>query len=93
MRLFLILEINDAYIWYNPLFSRVGDSTASVSSQGYPWVLFNVLAGGVKAYTMLHLLQSLSAVILVGLGLSDPKYWPKLFGNWKDAYTVRRFWG
>jgi hypothetical protein len=40
--------------------------------------------------TFLHLVCSM---ICVGSGLSKPVVWPHLFGNWSDAYTLRRFWG
>ena len=33
------------------------------------------------------------AFMCVGLGLSSPALWPDVWGRWRDAYTVRRFWG
>ncbi|KAI6047546.1 hypothetical protein EDC04DRAFT_633642 [Pisolithus marmoratus] len=35
----------------------------------------------------------LVAVIAVGTTLHEPRSWPAPFGKWKDAYTIRRFWG
>lgn len=29
----------------------------------------------------------------VAFGISEPKVWVDPYGRWKDAYTVRRFWG
>jgi hypothetical protein len=33
------------------------------------------------------------SIVFVGSGLSEPAMWPYVFGNWSDAYTIRRFWG
>lgn len=33
------------------------------------------------------------AVVLVGLGLSEPVMWPSWFGSFTEAYSVRRWWG
>ncbi|KAJ3928759.1 MAG: membrane bound O-acyl transferase family-domain-containing protein [Lentinula lateritia] len=33
------------------------------------------------------------ALVCVGLGVSDPQNWPEAFGSWKEAYSVRNFWG
>ncbi|KAF8656246.1 hypothetical protein AX16_002682 [Volvariella volvacea WC 439] len=35
---------------------------------------------------------ALSAV-LVGVGVTEPRDWPHLFGYWSRAYTIRNFWG
>ncbi|KAF2155258.1 hypothetical protein K461DRAFT_276452 [Myriangium duriaei CBS 260.36] len=43
-------------------------------------------AGISAAYTAI-------AILCVGLGFSKPVDFPGLFGQWKDAYTVRRLWG
>ncbi|KAH7874291.1 membrane bound O-acyl transferase family-domain-containing protein [Lentinula edodes] len=33
------------------------------------------------------------ALVCVSLGVSDPQNWPEAFGSWKQAYSVRNFWG
>ncbi|CZT16514.1 uncharacterized protein RCC_12012 [Ramularia collo-cygni] len=33
------------------------------------------------------------SVIFVGLGLSQPKQWPPLYGNYADTFTLRRYFG
>ncbi|MCJ1247523.1 hypothetical protein MMC30_004737 [Trapelia coarctata] len=33
------------------------------------------------------------AVIFVGLGLTEPKQWPPLYGDYKDTYTLRGYFG
>ncbi|KAL4882129.1 membrane bound O-acyl transferase family-domain-containing protein [Aspergillus karnatakaensis] len=34
-----------------------------------------------------------ASILVVGLHLSTPDRWPGLFGNVRDLYTVRNFWG
>ncbi|KAL3429035.1 membrane bound O-acyl transferase family-domain-containing protein [Aspergillus tetrazonus] len=34
-----------------------------------------------------------ASILFVGLDLSTPDRWPNLFGNIRDLYTVRNFWG
>ncbi|KAL2802347.1 membrane bound O-acyl transferase family-domain-containing protein [Aspergillus granulosus] len=34
-----------------------------------------------------------ASILFVGLHLSTPDRWPSLFGNIRDLYTVRNFWG
>lgn len=33
------------------------------------------------------------AVLSVGSGFSEANDWSDMFEEWKDAYTIRRFWG
>ncbi|CCM05391.1 uncharacterized protein FIBRA_07607 [Fibroporia radiculosa] len=35
----------------------------------------------------------LLAAISVAVGWSLPREWPNVYGQWSDAFTVRRFWG
>jgi hypothetical protein len=37
--------------------------------------------------------QNFVALVCVGLGRSSPTLWPNMMGRWRDAYTLRRFWG
>ena len=30
---------------------------------------------------------------MVFIGIDDPSSWPDYFGKFKDAYTLRSFWG
>ena len=32
-------------------------------------------------------------MVTVATNNSEPQAWPHPFGHWKDAYTIRRFWG
>ncbi|TFK75221.1 hypothetical protein BDN72DRAFT_832577 [Pluteus cervinus] len=37
--------------------------------------------------------HNLLSALAVWVGISKQEDWPHLFGNWKEAYTIRRFWG
>ena len=52
-----------------------------------------VLVFGCRLGVGVNYLQSVVALICVGLGCSNPTLWPSMMGRWRDAYTVRRFWG
>lgn len=52
-----------------------------------------VLAFGVMTATSLSAAHNIAALTLVGLGNSSPTLWPDLWGNWGDAYTIRKLWG
>ena len=54
------------------------------------WCLFVWL---VMTYAILKMYYVLASIIAVGLGISVPEDWPDMFGNWSDAYTLRRLWG
>ena len=53
------------------------------------WALQYILT----TFLNLQLVHSVLSIVCVGIGLSDPEEWPPLFGQWREAYTVRRFWG
>ncbi|KAJ3569973.1 hypothetical protein NP233_g4704 [Leucocoprinus birnbaumii] len=36
---------------------------------------------------------TLSAILLVSLGVYEPYDWPSLYGRWGNAKSVRKFWG
>ena len=52
-----------------------------------------VVAYCVKLRTGMSLAHNIVALICVGLGGSDPTFWPDFWGNWGDSYTVRKLWG
>jgi len=49
------------------------------------WVFYSI-----GLYTGLH---NVLALIFVGSGIDKPEDWPPLFGNMRDATSVRNFWG
>ncbi len=44
-------------------------------------------------YAILKMYYEAASLLAVGLGLGRPEDWPDMFGNWSDAYTLRRLWG
>ncbi|KAI6035007.1 hypothetical protein F5J12DRAFT_932230 [Pisolithus orientalis] len=86
---YLLFETAHLYIRCNPVFS----SEEPLFSQGYFLGWLNTVAIPGSVYAGLNWTYSLSAVILVGSSLHEPRSWPVPFGKWKDAYTIRRFWG
>lgn len=52
-----------------------------------------VVAFGVITATSISTVQNIASLTFVGLGCSSPTLWPDMWGNWGDAYTVRRLWG
>jgi hypothetical protein len=93
LRSFILIDIAEAYIYYNPLFLSTGENARSITTQGYFLCCISILAHGMKPYGTLNLQYSLLAAVSVGAGFSEPYQWPDLFGSLSDAYTVRRFWG
>jgi len=41
----------------------------------------------------MQLQYTVLSIVYVALGFCEAKDFPPLFGRWRDAYTVRRFWG
>ena len=61
-------------------------------SQGPAHGYVNLLARLVVAWGMFNILYNVLSLICVGTGMAKPEGWPDTFGDWSDAYTVRRFW-
>lgn len=76
----------------NPLFALRGDAARSMHSQGFILMVTNVIAYMTMCYSGLNIYFDVAALLAVALGLSEPQYWPVVYGSWKEAYTVRRFW-
>ncbi|KAI6047545.1 hypothetical protein EDC04DRAFT_2887315 [Pisolithus marmoratus] len=86
---YTLFEAIQLYIRCNPVFS----SQAPLLSQGYFLGWLNVMAIPWRFYAGLNWIHSLLAMIAVGTTLHEPRSWPVPFGQLKDAYTIRRFWG
>lgn len=89
----LLTDVMQTYIALNPIFSLPEQEARSLRSQGLLLNVLNVLAYMGKSYGMLNMGYDGMALVSVAFGFSEPKYWPVVFGRWRDAYTVRRFWG
>ncbi|KAI0634095.1 membrane bound O-acyl transferase family-domain-containing protein [Trametes polyzona] len=44
-------------------------------------------------YSVLKLSYVVVATVSMATFLWEPEDWPEVFGNWSEAYTVRRLWG
>ncbi|KAI6034493.1 membrane bound O-acyl transferase family-domain-containing protein, partial [Pisolithus microcarpus] len=86
---YILFEVVQLYMHCNPIFL----SEAPLLSQGYFLGWLNIMAIPLRIYTSLNWMYSLVAMIAVGTTLHEPRSWPAPFGKWKDAYTIRRFWG
>ena len=71
-----------------PFFKRLGQ----VSGEELAMRIFGTLGSGLGVLCSQQGVYSTLALIAVGLGLSEPRYWRPLFGSVSDAYTLRRFW-
>jgi hypothetical protein len=57
------------------------------------WKLWAIPIVAISVWLSMTISHLVCSIICVGTGLSEPAVWPHLFGNWSDAYTLRRFWG
>ena len=71
-----------------PFFTRLDQ----VSGEELAMRIFGTLGSGLGVFCSQQGVYSIVALIAVGLGRSEPRYWRPLFGSVSDAYTVRRFW-
>ena len=74
----------------NPCFKQHGLTVAETTFFWRLELAFGLAAGEYLLLTTLHCIYS---IIMVGLGVSEPRQWPALFGSPFEAFTVRRFWG
>jgi hypothetical protein len=92
-RSYLLFDIAQSYIHFNPLFGITGPDALPITAQGYILSCANIFAWLGSAYWTLSMQYSLLAAICVAVRISNPKDWPDVFGAWSDSFTVRRFWG
>lgn len=67
--------------------------TAEITAEELGVRAGGVLGYGIAASSALHMLHSLAAAVMVGLGINEPEEWPSMFGNISDAWSIRRLWG
>ena len=85
-----LVDIAQTYQRLNPIFAP--GSTATMWSQGLMFGYLNLLARLIVAWAIFNIPYCWLSLALVGAGIHDPKDWPDTFGDWSNAYTVRRFW-
>ncbi|KAI6122675.1 hypothetical protein EDD16DRAFT_1570541 [Pisolithus croceorrhizus] len=86
---YLLFDAATLYMRCNPALL----SGASVTSQGYIIQCLNVAAAFCHSYAILTCIHCVLAVLAVSVNFDEPQAWPQPFGHWKNAYTIRKFWG
>lgn len=71
------------------VFSRMGDITLE-EIIARP---FTVLLPAFSIYGIFTIAYDIGSITMVLFGGSEPQNWPPLFGSFRDAYSLRRFWG
>ena len=95
LRLWLLVDITQAYIHLKPLFPVLGTDAFPGGWRGAIMRIPCYFAWYLPTYAMTNLLNVLMSIFCVATGLfnGNMEDWRQEFGSWSDAYTVRRFWG
>lgn len=93
LRYMIIIDAADSYVHLNPLFSLTGDAALPITAQGYGFRCLNIVAYFGQVFLRLQIWYNAMSALSVAIGLNKVKHCPSLFGQWRDAYTLRRFWG
>ena len=89
---YILQDITGAFIVDRmPPFSR--SNTSLIVSLPLLQRSIAVIASFILEYTFLVIPFMWFSIITVAFGIYDPSDWPHLFGEWKYAFTLRRFWG
>ncbi|TFK34577.1 membrane bound O-acyl transferase family-domain-containing protein [Crucibulum laeve] len=72
----------------NPAFT----SGRPLEEFSYFWRNMGLLGFGAAAYARINFLYCVFAALAVGVGVSEPREWPELFGGLLEAWSVSRFW-
>ncbi|KIM36143.1 hypothetical protein M413DRAFT_449348 [Hebeloma cylindrosporum] len=86
---FLMWDVCAIYARSTPVF-MLGDPP--LSEQPFLRKCINTWAWAIPATAALAINHSLLSAVMVGLGIWPISQWRPLFGDWKEAYTVRRLW-
>jgi len=88
LRYVLAIDAAQLYTRQTRLSSKYpsGDGASLATVQGYFYI-------SARVYWMMQLQYTVLSIVYVALGFCEAKDFPPLFGRWRDAYTVRRFWG
>ena len=86
----LIVDITRMHDFWNP-YSLQPSLFASVLQWLWPyWIMWS---WGIFHFAGQNLNHIVVSIFALALRLSDPEAWPPMFGSFKDAYTLGRFWG
>jgi len=90
----MLWDLAQTYIHRNAVMTNLDkDPHASITSQGLIWQFFNAGAWMATPYCNISLQYYQVAAVGVALNLWSSEDWPEPYGRWKDAYTLRNFWG
>nr|P0DO28.1 RecName: Full=Acetyltransferase eriL; AltName: Full=Erinacine biosynthesis cluster protein L [Hericium erinaceus]BBN60753.1 putative acetyltransferase [Hericium erinaceus] len=87
---FVVLDLVHTFIVLSPVFQRDGVSLTSVD---WPMRFLYTALHAAHLWSYMSFGYSAASVVLVALGVSDSDQWPAIYGDWSNAYTIRRFWG
>ena len=79
----LLADVAQTYVDLNPIFSLPEEEFVSLRAQGPLFTVLNIVAYMTRAYCMLNIPYDLLALVSVACGISEPKYWPVVFGLWR----------
>ncbi|KAF9483112.1 hypothetical protein BDN70DRAFT_874161 [Pholiota conissans] len=86
---FIYFDILSIIIRTNPCFGTGGPSFTEF---GWIWRT-TIWLHPCLVYAWLSMTYDLASIVGVGLGIWEPRDWPRLFGDVRDAYTIRKCWG
>ncbi|KAL7284573.1 hypothetical protein ACG7TL_001865 [Trametes sanguinea] len=91
----LLLDFAQSYMQLQPFFRSLGTDAFPTGLRGFAVGFLCRLAWYVRPYATVKLACTVLAIICVAASLfnGNPEDWRPAFGDWSDAYTVRRFWG
>ena len=72
-----------------PYLARVGEYPAELIAAR---IVTTVIVWA-SSYAIVDLYMNLAALVRVGVGLDDAKFWRPNFGSIRESYSIRRFWG
>lgn len=87
------LLIFDACSLYNRRNPALWAAGVSMADRPLVWRYIDLAVWSGTAQAQMRILHGLVSLISVASGISEPQEWVHPFGCWRDAYTLRRFWG
>jgi len=86
----LMNDIGQIMIRADPFLARGAPPSAQ---QPWLWRFWSVSLVVFTQWCALSIAHTSCSIVFVASGLSTPDSWPDTFGKWRDAYTLRRYWG
>ncbi|KAI0642388.1 membrane bound O-acyl transferase family-domain-containing protein [Trametes meyenii] len=91
---FVTLDLAESWIHtHHHLYLTGPDTYFPVGALGYLVRLANTTVWLYMVYITLKITYAVVSIAAVATRVGEPANWPEPFGDWTDAYTVRRLWG